>query len=60
MENINSNNTSSHKGVSYHKKSGKWQATMSIEGKSKSLGIYDKIEDAIEARQKALNVKLLK
>jgi len=33
--------------------SGKWQARITVDGRATSLGLYDKIEDAILAREKA-------
>lgn len=37
-------------GVNLHKPSGKWRATISVSGKSKHLGLFENIEDAIDAR----------
>lgn len=34
------NNTSGYKGVSFHKQSGKWQASIKINGKQKYLGLF--------------------
>lgn len=50
---IGKNNTSGIKGVSYHKKSGKWRAQIRVQGKNYYLGIYERIEDAAAAREKA-------
>lgn len=47
---IFSSNTSGSKGVSIHKKSGKWQAVISVNGKQKHLGLFINKEDAIKAR----------
>ena len=49
------NNTSGHRGVVWHKKRQKWQAQISINNKHKYLGLFDRIEDAIAARQAAVN-----
>ena len=40
-------------GVSWHKKSTKWQANISVDGKLKNLGHYHNKEAAISARLKA-------
>lgn len=45
------NNTSGYTGVVYDKSKNKWIATISIKGRNKHLGLFDKIEDAIEARK---------
>jgi hypothetical protein len=52
---INSNNTSGHKGVVWHKKAGKWTAVIMFKRKKYYLGLFADIEDAIEARKKAEN-----
>jgi hypothetical protein len=39
-------NTSGYKGVSWHKKSQRWAANISIDGKVKCLGMYDTPEEA--------------
>lgn len=46
----NKNTTSGHKGVSLNK-NGKWDAKIGINGKVKSLGQYNTIEEAILARK---------
>lgn len=46
---IRSNTTSKFKGVSWHKASKKWQAGMSIKGKTRNLGCWDTEEDAARA-----------
>jgi hypothetical protein len=46
---IRSNNKSGFKGVSWEKEYEKWKAQIKIHGKSKSLGLFVDIEDAIEA-----------
>lgn len=48
-----SNNTSGYKGVSWKKREQKWAAYITIYGKQKELGLYDDINEAIEARRKA-------
>lgn len=45
----NRNNTSGVKGVTWHKKLGKWQASISIGGKGCYLGVYESVEDAARA-----------
>jgi hypothetical protein len=52
---IYSNNTSGFKGVVFDKRYNKWQARTRIDGKSICFGSFDKIEDAVEARVKAVN-----
>lgn len=47
------NNTSGHHGVTFNKKSGKWQAQIGVGGKSVYLGLFSSIEMAAEARSKA-------
>lgn len=49
------NNTSGAKGVSWHRASGKWAARIQIKGKQISLGYYDTVEEAAEARKAAEN-----
>lgn len=51
--NIPKNNKSGHKGVYWAKDKHKWTAQITINNKTKYLGRYDNIEDAIEARKKA-------
>lgn len=50
---ISTENTSGVKGVSFHKKSGKWRAQIRYSYKNHYLGLYEKIEDAAEARREA-------
>jgi hypothetical protein len=52
---IYSNNTSGFKGIVFDKRYNKWQARTRIDGKSICFGSFDKIEDAVEARVKAVN-----
>ena len=49
---LNSNNTSKYKGICYSKLFNRWNAYITINGKMKNLGYFDKIEDAINARVK--------
>ncbi|MCD8190544.1 MAG: hypothetical protein LUD78_10055 [Clostridiales bacterium] len=46
-------NTSGYKGVSWHKRQGKWQARITVKGKTIHLGYYAKVEDAAKARARA-------
>lgn len=47
------NNTSGYCGVKWHAQRQKWNACIKIFGKTKSLGLFDKIEDAAAARMRA-------
>lgn len=47
------NNTSGVTGVSFHSRKGQWYARISFKGESHSLGYFDRLEDAINARKKA-------
>ena len=47
---LSSSNTSGFKGVSYDKKSGKWRAMISVNGKQTHLGLFANKEDAIKTR----------
>jgi hypothetical protein len=49
---MSSKNTSNYKGVSYHKLTNKWMAYIDINGKKQHLGLFEKIEDAINTRVK--------
>lgn len=51
--NIQRNNTSGHKGVSKHSQMDKWVANISFQGERIYLGLFDDLNDAIEARKKA-------
>lgn len=42
-------NTSGYSGVGWHERAGKWRARVKLLGKEHHLGIYDDIEDAVEA-----------
>ena len=50
---INKNNTSGFRGVSFDKNRKKWMVTISIKNKTKSIGRFKTIEQAIEERKKA-------
>lgn len=50
---IRSDNTSSIKGVCWHKRSSKWRAQIYVNGKAKSLGAFDIKDDAAEAYAEA-------
>ena len=43
---VQSNNASGLKGVSWHKASKKWQAHISVNGRGKYLGLYEKASEA--------------
>lgn len=47
-----STNTSGYNGVYRQRKTGKWAAQIGFKGKTYYLGAYDKIEDAVKARQR--------
>lgn len=48
---LQKNNTSGVQGVTWHKKSGKWQVRISFKGKAYQLGYYDDLERAKEVRE---------
>lgn len=48
-----SNNKSGITGVRWHKRIGKWQASIMFQGVSYHLGYFGKLEEAAEARKKA-------
>lgn len=50
---LRSDNTSGYTGVQFHKRSGKWLATITFKGRRYDLGKYKKIEEAVKARQTA-------
>lgn len=52
----NGRNTSGHKGVCWNKSSGRWQASIGINGAKKFLGQFDRVEDAAAAYASALRV----
>jgi hypothetical protein len=43
-------NTSGFTGVYWHKPNGRWQARINVNGRGKSLGLFDTIEEAAAAR----------
>lgn len=49
----NKNNSSGYNGISWSKQTSKWRAYINFRRKQYSLGSYDKIEDAINARKSA-------
>ena len=52
-KNKRKNCSSKYKGVSWYKKTNKWQAQISIDGKNKHLGLFANEEDAYLAYKKA-------
>jgi hypothetical protein len=52
---ISLKNTSGYKGVNFNKKTNKWLAHISIDGKSNYLGYFDTIEEAVKVRQLKAN-----
>lgn len=46
-------NSSGYKGVRWHKAAQKWNARITFKGKEIYLGLFDRLDDAIEARKKA-------
>lgn len=40
-------------GVTFHRQREKWQASISVKGKDKHLGLHVRFEDAVRAREKA-------
>lgn len=50
---LNTNNTSGHKGVVWHKDSQNWGARIKLHYKTIYLGRYKELKDAIRARKKA-------
>ena len=52
------NKKSKYPGVFWHKQNGYWTSQISINGKRKHLGIYDKEEEAAEAYEEARRISL--
>jgi hypothetical protein len=50
---LSDRNTSGHKGVRWYKQIQKWFAQITVNKKQIYLGVYDSVEEAIEARRKA-------
>jgi hypothetical protein len=50
---LRSDNDSGYQGVGWHKPRQKWRAYITVDGKLEHLGLFDKLEDAIAARQQA-------
>jgi hypothetical protein len=48
-----SDNTSGYIGVSWHKKTGKWQAQIRVNDKYKYLGLFEDVEEAARVRDEA-------
>ncbi len=48
-----SSNTSGRTGVSYHKRTTKWHARISVKGEMIFMGCFDNFEDAVKAREEA-------
>ena len=48
-----SDNTSGHRGVCFNKQNGKWQARITICGKTRHLGFFSEIAEAAETYNKA-------
>jgi len=55
---LSSKSTSGYKGVSLDKPTGRWEAEISVNGKSLYLGMYVNIKDAAFAYDRAANKKL--
>lgn len=50
---ISKNNSTGYSGISFHKATGKYQARIGVDGKSKYLGIFISIKNAIVAQTEA-------
>jgi len=57
MRNIKTikSNTSGHKGVGFHRPTSRWRATIKADGVQYHLGLFDTIEEAMEAYANAAN-----
>jgi hypothetical protein len=49
----NRNARTAHPGVGWHKLRGRWRASIGVGGKQVHLGLFDRVEDAIAAREAA-------
>lgn len=47
---VRTDNKSGYSGVCWHKSTGKWQATLGVNGRIRHLGIFNTIDDAVAAR----------
>ena len=54
-QSMNKANTSGYAGVYWNKEKKKWDAAIKINGKKKHIGRYTLIDDAIQARQSAID-----
>lgn len=52
---MQTNNTSGHKGVHLYKRTQKWHARLFANGQAIHLGFFDKLEDAVECRNRELS-----
>lgn len=52
-QSISKNNTSGYRGVTFHKKTGKWQPQIRVNGKRIYLGLFDTPKEAYSARLQA-------
>ena len=50
---MTSQNTSGYCGVAWRKDIGKWRASIGVNGKTKHIGVYDNLADALSARREA-------
>ena len=53
LERTISSNTSGTTGVDWFRRKGEWRARITLKGKTYHLGLFDKLEEAVAARQKA-------
>ncbi|MGG4499134.1 HNH endonuclease [Brevibacillus reuszeri] len=54
----NKNGTSGYRGVSWHKRIGKWQCSFMLNGKHHHVGYFEELEQAIEAIKKARAINM--
>lgn len=52
---MSKSNTTGHTGVYFYKPLGKWFAAIRVDGRLKSLGYFDDLNDAVAARQEGVN-----